>query len=332
MNVMREIRNLNQRELELNISGSASWHADYRDSAYIFFGGISPELSEGDCLTIFSQFGEIVDLHLPRRPGVGGALGARMGFGFLAYEDQRSTILAIDNLNGFEMQLPGETRPRYLRVDHAGKYRRPKGAAAAAAAGENAEQKAFADVESNDAEYDRRRKAIWDYERYATQDTGKRRALAVGEIPAFEDLSAANAAPSHADPNDSREDAKHADRVLAMLAEKQRQRERARNRGDEAAQGEGGRTGGITVGADGQRRFGDQIVPAPAAASSSSAAAAAASSSSSRSHPHSSSSHRDRDGHREKKHRSRSRSRSRERDRKKDRKRSRSRSKDRHRR
>lgn len=347
MNVMREIRNLNQRELELNISGTASWHADYRDSAYIFFGGISPELSEGDCIAIFSQFGEVVDLHLPRRPGVGGALGPRMGFGFLAFEDQRSTILAIDNLNGFEMQLPGETRSRFLRVDHAGKYRRPKGAAAAAAAGENAEQKAFADVETNDAEYDRRRKAIWDYERYATQDTGKRRLLAVGEIPAFEDLSAASAAatPSHVDPNDSREDAKHADRVLAMLAEKKRQRERARMRGDDGAVGgaEGGRAGaaagGITVGVDGQRRFGDQIVPSPAAAaassSSSSAAAATASSSASRSHHHSSSSsHRDRDGHRDSKHRSRSRSRSRDRDRdrKKDRKRSRSRSKDRQRR
>lgn len=31
------------------------------------------------------------------------ATGKFRGFGFLAYEDQRSTVLAVDNLNGAEV-------------------------------------------------------------------------------------------------------------------------------------------------------------------------------------------------------------------------------------
>ena len=320
---------------------SASWHADYRSSAYIFIGGLSPELSEGDVIVLFSQFGEVVDLHLPRRASVDpSALGARLGFAFLAFEDQRSTVLAIDNMNGWEMKLPGETRPRFLRVDHAGKYRRPKGAAGSAAAG--AEEKTFDDVETNDAAYDERRRKIWDYAKYGTLDDGRRRTLAVGELPDFDGLTSAAASAAagparaaHVDASDSREDAKHADRVMAMLAEKKKQRERARMGGDEQQSGGGGAgaaaaaassssysapaaaSRGTTVGVDGQRRFGDQIVSQPSAAVASSSSSSARRSHSSRSPRRSSHSHRDR----EHKHKSRSRSR----ERKKDRKRSRSR-------
>jgi RNA recognition motif-containing protein len=45
------------------------------------------------------------------------ATGKRRGFAFLMYEDQRSTILAVDNLNGAE--LLGRT----LRVDHVQNYK-----------------------------------------------------------------------------------------------------------------------------------------------------------------------------------------------------------------
>jgi RNA-binding motif X-linked protein 2 len=361
MNVMREITRLNTRELELGISGSASWHHDYRHSAYIFIGGLSPELSEGDVITMFSQFGEVVDLHLPRRKTLDGGqtLGARMGFAFLAYEDQRSTILAIDNMNGWEMKLPRETRPRFLRVDHAGKYRRPKGQQPQHQGGASSEEQAFDDVESNDAAYDERRRQIWDYRKYATLDDGRRKnVLGVGELPpdfhnlvAVEEQRAASAAAiggaAHANGNDSREDAAHADRVLAMLAEKQRQRERARRGEEDAAAGgaaassygggggsaaSAARRPGTSVGWDDQTRFGDQIVQAarPAAASSGSSATAAATATGSSS--------RDRDGdersstHRERSSSRRSRSRSRSRGRDHRRKRSRSRSRDRHRR
>lgn len=45
------------------------------------------------------------------------ATGKRRGFAFLMYEDQRSTVLAVDNLNGAE--LLGRT----LRVDHVQNYK-----------------------------------------------------------------------------------------------------------------------------------------------------------------------------------------------------------------
>ena len=46
--------------------------------------------------------------------------GKSKGFAFLAYEDQRSTILAVDNFNGAE--ICGRT----LRDDHVKKYKPPK--------------------------------------------------------------------------------------------------------------------------------------------------------------------------------------------------------------
>ncbi|CAI8044500.1 RNA-binding motif protein, X-linked 2 [Geodia barretti] len=61
-------------------------------------------------------YGEIVNINLVRDR----KSGQSKGFCFLAYEDQRSTVLAVDNLNGFK--LCGRT----LRVDHVHQYRRPK--------------------------------------------------------------------------------------------------------------------------------------------------------------------------------------------------------------
>src|SRR6202043_3427310 len=89
-------------------SPDASWHADYRDTAYIYIGGLPFELSEGDIITIFSQFGEPTFIHLVRDKETGKS----KGFAFLKYEDQRSTDLAVDNLGG--ATIVG----RMLRVDH----------------------------------------------------------------------------------------------------------------------------------------------------------------------------------------------------------------------
>ncbi|GAK66622.1 uncharacterized protein PAN0_014c4845 [Moesziomyces antarcticus] len=143
MNVVREISRINAAELDIAIKNpSASWHEQYRDSAYIFIGGLPYDLTEGDVIAIFSQYGEVVDVNLPRptqqssnsedkqqsgsastsrdaaqpRPGK----GKHRGFGFLMYEDQRSTVLAVDNLNG--AQVLGRT----LRVDHVASYKQPK--------------------------------------------------------------------------------------------------------------------------------------------------------------------------------------------------------------
>ena len=93
----------------------ASWHADYADSAYIYVGGLDTRLTEGDVITIFSQYGEPVDVHLPRDKKTGKS----QGFAFIAYENQKSTNLAVDNLNG--SKLLGRT----LRVDHKKDYKPP---------------------------------------------------------------------------------------------------------------------------------------------------------------------------------------------------------------
>ena len=52
--VVKEINRINQKELELGLNG-ASWHDEYKDSAYIFAGGLNVDLTEGDVITIFSQ-------------------------------------------------------------------------------------------------------------------------------------------------------------------------------------------------------------------------------------------------------------------------------------
>ncbi|KAI9832139.1 MAG: hypothetical protein M1819_004490 [Sarea resinae] len=113
MNNIRQIQALNKRELENGVSPEASWHTDYRDTAYIYIGGLPFELSEGDIITIFSQFGEPVHVNLVRDKETGKS----KGFAFLKYEDQRSTDLAVDNLGGANVM------GRVLRVDHT-RYKR----------------------------------------------------------------------------------------------------------------------------------------------------------------------------------------------------------------
>ncbi|KAI9467120.1 hypothetical protein BJY52DRAFT_1110896, partial [Lactarius psammicola] len=113
--VVREINRINERELGFG-AGGASWHDEYKDSAYIFIGGLHYDLTEGDVITIFSQYGEVADVDLPRNKET----GKTRGFGFLMYEDQRSTVLAVDNLNG------ATVLERTLRVDHVKKYRQPR--------------------------------------------------------------------------------------------------------------------------------------------------------------------------------------------------------------
>ncbi|KAK3695850.1 hypothetical protein B0T22DRAFT_456332 [Podospora appendiculata] len=109
MNQIRAIQALNKREIENGVPPSASWHVDYRDTAYVYFGGLPFDLTEGDVITIFSQFGEPVFLKLARDKETGKS----KGYGWLKYEDQRSTDLAVDNLGGAEIA------GRLVRVDHA---------------------------------------------------------------------------------------------------------------------------------------------------------------------------------------------------------------------
>ena len=119
MNNIRSIENLIEEEMKHGIFGGVtkgSWHEKYQDSAWIYLGGFSFELTEGDLICVLSQWGEVEDIHLVREKETNKS----KGFAFVKYEDQRSTILAVDNFNG--IKLLG----RVLRCDHVEQYRLPK--------------------------------------------------------------------------------------------------------------------------------------------------------------------------------------------------------------
>ena len=124
MNRVKEVERINRKDVELQLRSdtvgnagkwdvSKSWHAQYKDSAYVYVGGLPYDLSEGDIIVIFSQCGEIVDVNMPRDKDT----GKPKGFAFIAYEDQRSTVLAVDNFNG------AKVLGRTLRCDHCQSFR-----------------------------------------------------------------------------------------------------------------------------------------------------------------------------------------------------------------
>ncbi|XP_076303423.1 RNA-binding motif protein, X-linked 2 [Lasioglossum baleicum] len=117
MNPLTNVKNIQKLgEQELLRGSKSSWHDQYRDSAWIFVGGLPYDLTEGDIITIFSQYGEVVNINLIRDKDT----GKQKGYGFLCYEDQRSTVLAVDNFNG--TKILGRT----IRVDHVANYKAPK--------------------------------------------------------------------------------------------------------------------------------------------------------------------------------------------------------------
>lgn len=96
---MKNVLKLSDQELRTN--NKSSWHDQYKDSAWIFVGGLPYDLTEGDILSIFSQYGEVVNINLIRDKKT----GKQKGFCFICYEDQKSTILSVDNLNGIKVRL-----------------------------------------------------------------------------------------------------------------------------------------------------------------------------------------------------------------------------------
>ncbi len=112
MNKIRDVERLNQAELESGVSLQGSWHMAYRGSNYVFVGGLPYDLTEGDLEVVMSQFGILTDLRLQRDPGTGNS----KGFGWVSYADWRSTVLAVDNMNGVELL------GRKVSVDHAATY------------------------------------------------------------------------------------------------------------------------------------------------------------------------------------------------------------------
>ncbi|MEQ2176577.1 hypothetical protein GOODEAATRI_029362, partial [Goodea atripinnis] len=144
------INELNEREADLGIKEAVSWHSEYKDSAWIFVGEaftkhhhvlwkpgchkskIITEMPQQDSFiqlrgvaenvkhraTFYNpvRYGEIVNINLVRDKKTGKS----KGFCFVCYEDQRSTILAVDNFNGIKI------KGRTIRVDHVKDYRPPK--------------------------------------------------------------------------------------------------------------------------------------------------------------------------------------------------------------
>mmetsp|Transcript_7065 Transcript_7065/g.8949 ORF Transcript_7065/g.8949 Transcript_7065/m.8949 type:complete len:273 (+) Transcript_7065:44-862(+) len=108
MNSIQKINKINQKELENNVSDSASWHADYKDTSYIYIGFLPFDLNEMDIVKIFSQYGIPTHINLIKDKETGKS----RGFCYLKYEDYRSCVLAIDNFNGIQL------RDKKIKVDH----------------------------------------------------------------------------------------------------------------------------------------------------------------------------------------------------------------------
>ena len=113
---IKQIQRLNEQEFKYKITNTASWHYKYRDSSYIYICGFPKEITEGDLVIVFSQYGEIVDCRIVRDKKTGKS----KGYGYICFEDQRSTILAVDNLNG--TKIGG----KIILVDHVEEYKLPK--------------------------------------------------------------------------------------------------------------------------------------------------------------------------------------------------------------
>jgi len=82
MHSTKVINNIITRELEFGVTDEGSWHKDFT-SAYIYIGGLNFFMNEGDLAIVFSQYGDIVDIHLCRDK----ITGKSKGFAFICYED-----------------------------------------------------------------------------------------------------------------------------------------------------------------------------------------------------------------------------------------------------
>lgn len=98
--ISSEISRLSNKELENGVFDiRQSFHYDWKDIPYIKVQNLNNLLSEGDILTIFEQYGTVDRINLVRDESTGRSIGICI----LSYEDWRSTVLAVDNLNGIEL-------------------------------------------------------------------------------------------------------------------------------------------------------------------------------------------------------------------------------------
>lgn len=62
---IKNVQKMNECELELGLIGKKSWHDQYKDSAWVFIGGLPYDLTEGDVIAVFSQYGFLFFFSLP---------------------------------------------------------------------------------------------------------------------------------------------------------------------------------------------------------------------------------------------------------------------------
>jgi RNA-binding motif X-linked protein 2 len=55
MNNIKATQSRNEMEIASGLVGDKSWHAQYKDSAYVYVGGFPYDLTEGDLITVMSQ-------------------------------------------------------------------------------------------------------------------------------------------------------------------------------------------------------------------------------------------------------------------------------------
>lgn len=105
----QQIQKLQEVELKKGIFDElASFHGDFKDCPWIKVNNLHYDLTEGDIITVFEQYGTINKFELIRDKKTGDSRGTAI----MSYEDWRSTVLAVDNLNG--ITLLG----RIISVDH----------------------------------------------------------------------------------------------------------------------------------------------------------------------------------------------------------------------
>ena len=77
MNRLTQVRNLNEQRLQevragYGVAGSGgSYHERFRGSAYVYVGGLSYKLTEGDVMAVMEQYGSVVDVNLVKDKDTG---------------------------------------------------------------------------------------------------------------------------------------------------------------------------------------------------------------------------------------------------------------------
>ena len=90
-------------------------HSLFKASPWVVLKNVcNRQMTEGDIATVFSQFGEVIDVRFIRHGKSGGFLGRA----FVKYDDCRSCILAADNMNSARLENLRHDQPHLLQWPH----------------------------------------------------------------------------------------------------------------------------------------------------------------------------------------------------------------------